>query len=191
MQRQAVPLLMPQPATVGTGIERDVAKNSGHLILAEADGEVVKADADEVHVKYADGVKIYELRHFVKNNDDRCYNQKTRVNRGDRVEKGDVLIEGASIAEGEIALGRNLLVAFMPWGGYNMDDAVILSRRLVQDDELTSINIKDYNVEVRETKLGPEIVTRDIPNVSEDSLRHLDENGIVQIGKFVDRKSVV
>ena len=191
MQRQAVPLLMPQPATVGTGIERDVAKNSGHLILAEADGEVVKADADEVHVKYADGVKIYELRHFVKNNDDRCYNQKTRVNRGDRVEKGDVLIEGASIAEGEIALGRNLLVAFMPWGGYNMDDAVILSRRLVQDDELTSINIKDYNVEVRETKLGPEIVTRDIPNVSEDSLRHLDENGIVQIGSEVKAGDVL
>ena len=191
MQRQAVPLLMPQPATVGTGIERDVAKNSGHLILAEADGEVVKADADEVHVKYADGVKIYELRHFVKNNDDRCYNQKTRVNRGDRVEKGDVLIEGASIAEGEIALGRNLLVAFMPWGGYNMDDAVILSQRLVQDDELTSINIKDYNVEVRETKLGPEIVTRDIPNVSEDSLRHLDENGIVQIGSEVKAGDVL
>ena len=191
MQRQAVPLLMPQPATVGTGIERDVAKNSGHLILAEADGEVVKADADEVHVKYADGVKIYELRHFVKNNDDRCYNQKTRVNRGDRVERGDVLIEGASIAEGEIALGRNLLVAFMPWGGYNMDDAVILSRRLVQDDELTSINIKDYNVEVRETKLGPEIVTRDIPNVSEDSLRHLDENGIVQIGSEVKAGDVL
>ena len=131
------------------------------------------------------------MRHFVKNNDDRCYNQKTRVNRGDRLEKGDVLIEGASIAEGEIALGRNLLVAFMPWGGYNMDDAVILSRRLVQDDELTSINIKDYNVEVRETKLGPEIVTRDIPNVSEDSLRHLDENGIVQIGSEVKAGDVL
>ena len=191
MQRQAVPLLTPRRVTVGTGIEKDIARNSGHLIMAEADGEVIRADADEIHVKYKDGVKVYELRHFVKNNDDRCYNQKTVVARGDKVKKGDALIEGASIAEGEIALGRDLLVAFMPWGGYNMDDAVIISRRLVQDDELTSINIKDYNVEVRETKLGPEIVTRDIPNVSEDSLRHLDENGIVQIGSEVKAGDVL
>ncbi|WLD46854.1 DNA-directed RNA polymerase subunit beta [Candidatus Nanosynbacter lyticus] len=191
MQRQAVPLLTPEPAVVGTGIEQAVAENSGHLIQAEADGEVVRADADEIHVKYADGVKVYALRHFVKNNDDRCYNQKVRVARGDRVKQGDILVEGASIAEGEIALGRNLTVAFMPWGGYNMEDAIILSRRLVEDDRLTSINIKDYNVEVRETKLGPEIVTRDIPNVSEDSLRHLDENGIVQIGSEVKAGDVL
>ena len=191
MQRQAVPLLTPEPAVVGTGIEQAVAENSGHLIQAEADGEVVRADADEIHVKYADGVKVYTLRHFVKNNDDRCYNQKVRVARGDRVKQGDILVEGASIAEGEIALGRNLTVAFMPWGGYNMEDAIILSRRLVEDDRLTSINIKDYNVEVRETKLGPEIVTRDIPNVSEDSLRHLDENGIVQIGSEVKAGDVL
>ena len=191
MQRQAVPLLTPEPATVGTGIERAVAENSGHLIQAEADGEVVRADADEIHVKYADGVKIYTLKHFVKNNDDRCYNQKVRVERGDKVSKGDILIEGASIAEGEIALGRNLLVAFMPWGGYNMEDAIIMSRRLVEDDRLTSINIKDYTVEVRETKLGPEIVTRDIPNVSEESLRHLDEDGIVQIGSEVKAGDVL
>ena len=191
MQRQAVPLLTPEPAIVGTGIEQAVAENSGHLIQAEADGEVVRADADEIHVKYADGVKVYALRHFVKNNDDRCYNQKVRVARGDTVKQGDILVEGASIAEGEIALGRNLTVAFMPWGGYNMEDAIILSRRLVEDDRLTSINIKDYNVEVRETKLGPEIVTRDIPNVSEDSLRHLDENGIVQIGSEVKAGDVL
>ena len=191
MQRQAVPLLTPEPATVGTGVEKSIAANSGHLTLASGDGEVVKADANEIHVKYSDGVKVYELRHFVKNNDDRCYNQKVRVKRGDKVKQGDVLIEGASVAEGEIALGRNLLVAFMPWGGYNMEDAVILSNRLVQDDTLTSINIKDYNVEVRETKLGPEIVTRDIPNVSEESLRHLDENGIVQIGSEVKAGDVL
>ena len=182
MQRQAVPLLCPESATVGTGIEKAVAENSGHLIQASADGEVVRADADEVHVKYADGVK---------NNDDRCYNQKVRVERGDKVKKGDILIEGASIAGGEIALGKNLLVAFMPWGGYNMEDAIIMSRRLVEDDRLTSINIKDYTVEVRETKLGPEIVTRDIPNVSEESLRHLDENGIVQIGSEVKAGDVL
>ena len=191
MQRQAVPLLCPESATVGTGIEKAVAENSGHLIQTSADGEVVRADADEVHVKYADGVKIYTLKHFVKNNDDRCYNQKVRVERGDKVKKGDILIEGASIAGGEIALGKNLLVAFMPWGGYNMEDAIIMSRRLVEDDRLTSINIKDYTVEVRETKLGPEIVTRDIPNVSEESLRHLDENGIVQIGSEVKAGDVL
>ena len=191
MQRQAVPLLCPESAAVGTGIEKAVAENSGHLIQASADGEVVRADADEVHVKYADGVKIYTLKHFVKNNDDRCYNQKVRVERGDKVKKGDILIEGASIAGGEIALGKNLLVAFMPWGGYNMEDAIIMSRRLVEDDRLTSINIKDYTVEVRETKLGPEIVTRDIPNVSEESLRHLDENGIVQIGSEVKAGDVL
>ena len=191
MQRQAVPLLCPESATVGTGIEKAVAENSGHLIQASADGEVVRADADEVHVKYSDGVKIYTLKHFVKNNDDRCYNQKVRVERGDKVKKGDILIEGASIAGGEIALGKNLLVAFMPWGGYNMEDAIIMSRRLVEDDRLTSINIKDYTVEVRETKLGPEIVTRDIPNVSEESLRHLDENGIVQIGSEVKAGDVL
>lgn len=191
MQRQAVPLLCPESATVGTGIEKAVAENSGHLIQASGDGEVVRADANEVHVKYADGVKIYTLKHFVKNNDDRCYNQKVRVERGDKVKKGDILIEGASIAGGEIALGKNLLVAFMPWGGYNMEDAIIMSRRLVEDDRLTSINIKDYTVEVRETKLGPEIVTRDIPNVSEESLRHLDENGIVQIGSEVKAGDVL
>ena len=191
MQRQAVPLLVPTPAVVGTGVEEDIARNSGHLIVAEADGEVVRADADEIHVKHEDGVKVYELRHFVKNNDDRCYNQKTTIVRGAKVKKGDILAEGASVADGEIALGRDLLVAFMPWGGYNMDDAIILSRNLVQDDSLTSINIKDYNVEVRETKLGPEIVTRDIPNVSEESLRHLDESGIVQVGSEVKSGDVL
>ena len=191
MQKQAVPLLTPQSPTVGTGIEAEVAKNTSQLICAEGDGEVVRADADEVHVKYKDGVKVYELVHFQKSNDDRSINQKVRVNRGDKVKKGDILIEGASVAGGELALGRDLTVAFMPWGGYNMDDAIVLSDRIVRDDELTSINIKDYTVEVRETKLGPEIVTRDIPNVSEDSLRHLDENGIVQVGSEVKAGDVL
>ncbi len=191
MQRQAVPLVQPEAPTVGTGIEDVVARNSSQLIVAEADGEVTRADGDVVTVQYADGAKSYELIHFEKSNDDRSINQKTRVTRGQKVKQGDVLIEGASIAEGEIALGRDLRVAFMPWGGYNMDDAVILSRRLVEDDTLTSINIKDYTVEVCETKLGPEIVTRDIPNVSEDSLRHLDESGIVQIGSEVKAGDVL
>ena len=185
MQKQAVPLLTPQSPVVGTGVEGEIAKNTSQLILAEAAGEVVRADGDEVHVKYKDGVKVYEPIHFAKSNDDRSINQKVRVTRGQKVKAGDILIEGASVADGELALGRDLTVAFMPWGGYNMDDAIVLSNKLVQDDSLTSINIKDYNVEVRETKLGPEIVTRDIPNVSEESLRHLDENGIVQIGSEV------
>ncbi len=191
MQRQAVPLLQPESPTVGTGIEHEVARNSSQLVTAKADGEVIRADGEAVEVRYADGVKRYDLIHFAKSNDDRCINQKVRVSRGQTVAKGDTLIEGASIADGELALGKDLLVAFMPWGGYNMDDAVILSRRLVEDDTLTSINIKDYTVEVRETKLGPEIVTRDIPNVSEDSLRHLDESGIVQIGSEVKAGDVL
>jgi DNA-directed RNA polymerase subunit beta len=191
MQRQAVPLLSPQAPTVGTGIEAQVARDSSQLIVAEADGEVVRADGDAVEVQYKDGTKTYEPIHFAKSNDDRSINQKVRVMRGDKVKAGDILIEGASVAEGELALGRDLLVAFMPWAGYNMDDAVVISRRLVENDDLTSINIKDYNVEVRETKLGPEIVTRDIPNVSEESLRHLDENGIVQVGSEVKSGDVL
>lgn len=191
MQRQAVPLINPQSPTVGTGIEGVIAKNSSQLITAEAEGEVIRADGDIVEVKYEDGMKSYELLHFEKSNDDRSINQKVRVSRGQKVKKGDILIEGASIADGEIALGRDLRVAFMPWGGYNMDDAIIISNRLVQDDELTSVNIKDYMVEVRETKLGDEQITRDIPNVSEHSLRHLDENGIVQIGSEVKAGDVL
>ena len=191
MQRQAVPLVIPSSATVGTGIEKVIAQNSSQLVTAEEDGEVVRADGNVVEVKYESGKKSYELIHFDKSNDDRSINQKTRVTRGQKVKKGDILIEGASIADGEIALGRDLRVAFMPWGGYNMDDAIIISDRLVQDDELTSINIKDYMVEVRETKLGNEQVTRDIPNVNEHSLRHLDENGIVQIGSEVKAGDVL
>lgn len=191
MQKQAVPLLSPQAPTVGTGVEGVVARNSSQLVVAEGAGEVVRADGDVVEVKYKDGVKAYEPIHFAKSNDDRSINQKVRVTRGDKVKEGDILIEGASVADGEIALGRDLRVAFMPWGGYNMDDAIILSSRLVQDDELTSINIKDYMVEVRETKLGDEQTTRDIPNVSEYSLRHLDETGVVQVGSEVKAGDVL
>jgi len=191
MQKQAVPLLTPEAPVVGTGIEKEIARNTSQLVVAEDAGEVIRADGDEVQVKYKAGVKSYNPVHFAKSNDDRAINQKVRVNRGDKVEKGDILIEGASIAEGEIALGRDLTVAFMPWNGYNMDDAIVLSQRLVEDDTLTSVNIKDYTVEVRETKLGPEIVTRDIPNVNEESLRHLDENGIVQLGSEVKSGDVL
>ena len=185
MQKQAVPLLWTEAPTVGTGVEADIARNLSQIIIAEDDGEVVRADAVAIEVEYKSGVVKYELKHFQKTADDRCYNQKVVVSRGQKVKKGDILVEGASIKNGEIALGRDLRVAFMSWGGFNMDDAVIISDRLVKEDTLTNINIKDYMVEVRETKLGPEVVTRDIPNASEYSLRHLDEEGIVQIGSEV------
>lgn len=192
MQRQAVPLVKTTSPIVGTGVEGDIARNTSQLVLAEADGEVIRADGDVIEVKYGPkDIRSYELVHFQQSNDDRSINQRTVVSRGDKVKQGDILIEGASVADGELALGRDLLVAFMPWGGYNMDDSIILSDRLVRDDELTSINIKDYMVEVRETKLGPEIVTRDIPNVSEESLRHLDENGIVRVGAEVKAGDVL
>ncbi len=186
MQRQAVPLIRTQAPIVGTGIEADIARNTSQLIVADGAGEVTRADADEIHVAYGPkDVRVYKPVHFEQSNDDRSINQRVMVTRGDKVKKGDVLIEGASIADEELALGRDLVVAFMPWNGYNMDDSIILSRRIVQDDDLTSINIQDFMVEVRETKLGPEIVTRDIPNVSEESLRHLDEDGIVRVGAEV------
>lgn len=185
MQKQAVPLLKNDAPIVGTGIEHEIAMNTSQVVVAEAAGEVVKADGVSVIVKYKDGEKEYPLEHFQKTNDDRCYNQRVKVVRGQKVKKGDILIEGASVTNGELALGKDLLVAFMPWRGYNMDDAIVISSRLVEDDELTSINIKDFDVEVRETKLGPEQVTRDIPNVPEKSLRHLGEDGIVVVGSEV------
>ena len=185
MQKQAVPLLKNDAPIVGTGIEHEIAMNTSQVVVAAAAGEVVKADGISVIVKYKDGEKEYPLEHFQKTNDDRCYNQRVKVVRGQKVKKGDILIEGASVTNGELALGKDLLVAFMPWRGYNMDDAIVISSRLVEDDELTSINIKDFDVEVRETKLGPEQVTRDIPNVPEKSLRHLGEDGIVVVGSEV------
>ncbi len=185
MQKQAVPLLKNDAPVVGTGIEHEVAMNTSQVVTAEGAGEVVRADGVKVVVKYKDGEKEYMVDHFEKTNDDRCYNQRVKVARGQKVKKGDILIEGASVTNGELALGKDLLVAFMPWRGYNMDDAIVISSRLVEDDELTSINIKDFDVEVRETKLGPEQVTRDIPNVPERSLRHLGEDGIVVVGSEV------
>ena len=192
MQKQAVPLLRSDNPVVGTGIEREVARNTSQLVVASGNGVVKKADGDSVIITYdKGGDKEYKLHHFEKTNDDRCYNQRTVVTRGQKVKKDDVIIEGASINDGELALGRDLLVAFMPWRGYNMDDAIVISNRLVEDDTLTSINIKDFDVEVRETKLGPEQVTRDIPNVSEHSLRHLGEDGIVTVGSEVKNGDIL
>ncbi len=184
-QRQAVPLVQPQSPTVGTGMETVVARNSGQLIVAEADGVVTKADANEVAVKYAKTTKKYHPLHFIRSNEGTSINQKVAVNVGDKVKEDDVLIEGMSVQGGELALGKDVTVAFMPWKGYNFEDAIIISEKLVKSDTFTSIHIVDYMLEVRETKLGPEIVTADIPNVSEEALRHLDEEGIVRIGAEV------
>ena len=185
-QRQAVPLIQPSSPIVGTGLEVDAARNTGQVILAEAAGEVTKSSAQAVVVKYKDGHSVtYGPQRFIRSNEGTSINQKVVVNTGDKVKPGDVLIEGMSIADGELALGKDLIVAFMPWAGYNFEDAIIISRKLVEDDTLTSVHIVDFMIEVRETKLGPEIVTSDIPNVSEETLRHLDEDGIVRIGAEV------
>ncbi len=184
-QRQAVPLIHPSAPIVGSGMEAAVARNSGQVILAEENGEVLKAAADEVVVQYKSRKATYHPLHYVRSNEGTSINHKVAVSTGDKVKAGDVIIEGMSIEGGELALGKDLLVAFMPWAGYNFEDAIIISRKLVEDDTLTSVHIVDFMVEVRETKLGPEIVTRDIPNVSEEALRHLDEDGIVRIGAEV------
>jgi DNA-directed RNA polymerase subunit beta len=184
-QRQAVPLIQPQSPIVGTGLEKAAAHNTGQVTVAEADGEVTKATAQEVVVKYKNGSATYVPERFARSNEGTSLNQKVVVNAGDKVKAGDVLIEGMSIADGELALGKDLVVAFMPWAGYNFEDAIIISRKLVEDDTLTSVHIVDFMIEVRETKLGPEIITADIPNVSEETLRHLDEDGIVRIGAEV------
>ncbi len=184
-QRQAVPLINPQSPIVGTGMETVVAVNSGQLIAAEADGVVVKATGEEVVVDYGKVKKTYRPLHYQRSNEGSSINQKVIVDSGQEVKAGDALIEGMSVQGGELALGKDVLAAFMPWGGYNFEDAIIISDRLVKDDVLTSVHIVDYMTEVRETKLGPEVVTSDIPNVSEEALRHLDEEGIVRIGAEV------
>jgi DNA-directed RNA polymerase subunit beta len=184
-QRQAVPLINPNSPIVGTGMEETAARNTGQIILAEGSGQVVKSTGDEVTVDYGKTKKTYNPMHFVRSNEGSSINQKVVVKTGDKVKEGDVLIEGMSIQGGELALGKDVLIAFMPWGGYNFEDAIVISDRLVKDDVFTSVHIVDYMTEVRETKLGPELVTSDIPNVSEEALRHLDDEGIVRIGAEV------
>ena len=190
-QKQAVPLLKPQSPVVGTGSEGVVARNTGQLIVAEAAGTVLTATADEVIVKYAKVKKTYKPQHFARSNEGTSINYRVTVSSGDKVKQGDVLAEGMSIEGGELAIGKDVLVAFMPWGGYNFEDSIVISERLVKDDTFTSIHIVDYMTEVRETKLGPELVTRDIPNVSEESLRHLDEDGIVRVGAEVRQGDIL
>jgi DNA-directed RNA polymerase subunit beta len=193
MQRQAVPLLRPQAPIVGTGIEYRAAKDSGGCVLALADGEVTAVDARSVTVKHDDdGLEHrYDLLKFTRSNAGTCINQTPIVKIGERLVKGQILADGPSSDQGELALGQNVLVAFMPWEGYNYEDAILISERMVKDDRFTSIHIEEYECEARDTKLGPEEITRDIPNVGEDSLKDLDENGIVRIGAEVRPEDIL
>ncbi len=181
MQRQAVPLLVTEPPIVSTGLERDVAQNSGMVVRTEKSGAVTYVDAQRVKVDERE----YVLRKFVGLNERTCLNQKPIVKLGQKVKKGQVLADGAATYHGELALGRNVLVAFMAWDGYNFEDAIIISEKLVKDDTYTSLHIEEFEIEIRETKLGKEEFTRDIPNVSPKALSNLDEHGIVRIGTFV------
>ncbi len=192
MQRQAVPLIQPESPVVGTGMERVVASNSGQVVLAEADGVAEHVTANAVTVKYTGGAsKTYELMSFMRSNAGTCIHQKAAIEAGQRFKKGDVLVDGHSTQGGELALGQNVLVAFMNYRGYNFEDAVVISRRLVEDDRYTSIHIENHSIDVRDTKLGPEVITRDIPNVSEDSLKDLDESGVVRIGANVQAGDIL
>ena len=186
MQRQAVPLLTTEAPVIGTGIENKAAIDSGVCVVTEADGEVISAESNKITVKEDDGkVREYKLTKFARSNQSNCYNQRPIVFKGDRVVKGDVIADGPSTSNGEIALGKNPLIGFMTWEGYNYEDAVLLSERLVRDDVYTSIHIEEYETEARDTKLGPEEITRDIPSVANDAIKDLDEDGIIRIGAEV------
>ncbi|MFM8398943.1 MAG: DNA-directed RNA polymerase subunit beta, partial [Pirellula sp.] len=181
MQRQAVPLLVAEPPIVGTGLEKEVAKNSSMVVRARRAGKVTFVDATRIEI----GTDIYHLKKYQGLNERTCLNQRPIIQIGDKVEKGQIIADGASTHLGELALGRNVLVGFMSFDGYNYEDAIIISEELVKQDVYTSIHIEEFDVEIRETKLGREEFTRDIPNVSEKALRNLDESGIVQVGTYV------
>jgi DNA-directed RNA polymerase subunit beta len=192
MQRQAVPLLQPSAPIVGTGMEYRAAKDSGSLVVASHAGTVTAVDAKGVTVRDGEGVeKTYELLKFVRSNAGTCINQRPIVAVGDEVVAGQVLVDGPSSDQGELALGQNVLVAFMPWEGYNYEDAILISERMVKEDRFTSIHIEEYECEARDTKLGPEEITRDIPNVGEDALKDLDERGIIRIGAEVRPEDIL
>ena len=186
MQRQAVPLMITDSPIVGTGIEYRAAKDSGVVVLADEDGEITRVTGDEIRLKPAKGPeKVYHLRKFKRTNGATCINQRPIVKKGEIVKRGDIIADGPATDKGEMALGKNLLIAFTTWEGYNYEDAILLNERLVKEDVLTSIHIEDYDCECRDTKLGPEEITRDIPNVGEDSLKDLDEEGIIRVGAEV------
>ncbi len=185
MQRQAVPLLTTQAPIVATGIEHKCAVDSEVVICAEGDGVVTKVSADKITVNYGADVKTYELIKFSRTNQGTCINQRPIVNAGDKVKAGDVLADGPSTAQGELSLGKNILVGFMTWEGYNYEDAILLNERLVKEDVFTSVHIEEYEIDARDTKLGPEEITRDIPGVGDDALKYLDEYGVIMVGAEV------
>ena len=185
MQRQAVPLLRAEPPLVGTGLEGPAAKDSGVVVLSVQDGKVEKVSADTISIRSGREVRDYRLKKFLRSNQDTCLNQRPVVQPGERVFKGQVIADGPGTYSGELALGCNVLVAFMPWRGYNFEDAILVSEKVVKEDVYTSIHIEEFELEARDTKLGPEEITRDIPNVGEEALKDLDENGIIRIGAEV------
>jgi len=192
MQRQAVPLLRPERPLVGTGLEAQAARDSGMVIISRSDGEVVYLDADWIKVRDGEGnLHEYELQKYQRSNQDTCLNQRPIIFPGDSIQTGQVLADGSATEGGELALGQNVLVAYMPWEGYNYEDAILLSERLVYDDIYTSIHIEKFEIEARQTKLGPEEITREIPNVGEDALRQLDETGIIRIGAWVESGDIL
>jgi DNA-directed RNA polymerase subunit beta len=202
MQRQGVPLLRPDSPIVGTGLEQRAAKDSRAIITAEGDGEVVYVSGHEIRIRYNrtemeancyfdDGIKVYQLTKFERSNQDTTVNQRPIVNVGDKVKKGDAIADGCATQKGELALGRNLLVAFMPWRGYNFEDAIVISEKIVQEDVYTSIHITEFEQQVRDTKRGEEELTREIPNVSEEATRNLDKYGIVRVGAKVNHGDIL
>jgi DNA-directed RNA polymerase subunit beta len=193
MQRQAVPLLKPERPLVGTGLEAQAARDSGMVIVSRTDGDVTYVDGTEIRVrpKGSQNEIKYKISKYQRSNQDTCLNQKPLVRMGERVVAGQVLADGSSTEGGELALGQNIVVAYMPWEGYNYEDAILISERLVQEDVYTSVHIEKYEIEARQTKLGPEEITREIPNVGEDALRSLDEQGIIRIGAWVDAGDIL
>ncbi|XID90844.1 DNA-directed RNA polymerase subunit beta [Paenibacillaceae bacterium WGS1546] len=200
MQRQAVPLLIPEAPFVGTGMEHKAAKDSGVCIVSKYDGYIERVSANEIQlrrVETIDGKEVkgdivkYKLQKFMRSNQGTCINQRPLVRRGDVIKKGDIMADGPSTDTGELALGRNVVVAFMTWEGYNYEDAILLSEKLVREDVYTSIHIEEYESEARDTKLGPEEITRDIPNVGEDALRNLDERGIIRVGAEISAGDIL
>jgi DNA-directed RNA polymerase subunit beta len=192
MQRQAVPLLRPERPLVGTGLETQAARDSGMVIISRTDGEVSYVDANRIRVRNAEGQEFeHLLQKYQRSNQDTCLNQRPIVFTGDRVAAGQIMADGSATEGGELALGQNILVAYMPWEGYNYEDAILISERLVYEDVYTSIHIEKYEIEARQTKLGPEEITREIPNVGEDALRQLDETGIIRIGAWVESGDIL
>ena len=192
MQRQGVPLLVTEVPLVGTGIEEKVARDSGVVVVSRSEGEAVSVSSDEIMVYSKNGdTEVYNLRKYARSNQDTCINQRPLVMLGDTVKKGQIIADGPATKDGQLALGQNLLLAFMPWDGYNFEDAILLSEKLVQDDKFTSIHIREFQTEARETKGRPEEITKDIPNVGSEDLLNLDEDGVIKVGSMVQRGDIL